>query len=58
LSSKHDLPRDALKLTQTLYFTHYSTIEICLKATIIKKLDVGYLLGGSLADFGGWILML
>jgi hypothetical protein len=43
---------------QTLSFTHYSTTKIRLKATIIKLLDVGYILGDLLADFGGWIFLL
>jgi hypothetical protein len=45
--------RDATKLTQTLSFTYYSTIEICLQTTIINLLVIGYILGGFLAHFGG-----
>jgi hypothetical protein len=35
------------------FIAHYSTIEICLQATIINPLDTDYLLGGSFVDFSG-----
>jgi hypothetical protein len=36
----------------------FSAIEICLEATILNLLEVGYLLGGLLAHFGGWNFLL
>jgi hypothetical protein len=47
----------AVKPTQ-LSFTHCSTIEICLEATIINLLEVDNLLSGLFVYFGGWILLL
>jgi hypothetical protein len=35
---------------------HFSTIEICLEATIINLLEVSYLLSRLPAHFSGWNL--